>query len=261
VSSPDTVSRALEEIRGSTARQSRLIVEAGPVYLLFVREGEGSTLRFETVASHRLPPELKLSSARAARLRQLGFSKRDGAHRNWVKTIEHPDYEGIAREAAQILREVYGVERTPELALTEDDREHPTNPALVDAMRKVAKGGFDEDLRRAMYTELVNAVLLVPLDPEASDSADEGEEYHVLETFQHKPVLGAFTDWNALRLWEPRGWDYLPVHGSELFENAMHRGIATLKINPNGDIGGELYRHEVEMLVEAVRKFRRKHFN
>ena len=60
----------------------------------------------------------------------------------------------------------------------------------------------------------------------------------------------------VLRLWEPRGHEYWPIHGSELFEMALERNPVSLRINPDGDVGGELYAHEVEMLVRAVQTFR-----
>ena len=51
------------------------------------------------------------------------------------------------------------------------------------------------------------------------------------------------------------------MHGSELFENAAAQNVASVRINPGGDVGGELSRHEVDMLVEVVRRFRRENFN
>jgi hypothetical protein len=253
---------ALAGIVGSQARESRLLIEIGPVYQLFTHRLGEDSLRFEVVGSGRLPPELKLSSARASRLRELGFSKRDGARRNWIKTVEQIDYRALTDEAAEIFHQVYGVSETPRIALTEDDREHPQNPDLYAAMRTVARG-FDEATRRAMYTELLNAVLLVPLEGERTDDADlpETAPYHVFETLHDRPVIGVFSDWASLRLWEPRGWEYRAVHGSELFENAAAQNVASVRINPGGDVGGELYRHEVDMLVDVVHRFRRENFN
>jgi hypothetical protein len=41
----------------------------------------------------------------------------------------------------------------------------------------------------------------------------------------------------------------------------MERDAASVRINPEGDVGGELHRNEVEMLVRAVETFRRRHSN
>nr|WP_255216084.1 SseB family protein [Pseudenhygromyxa sp. WMMC2535] len=128
-------------------------------------------------------------------------------------------------------------------------------------MREVAKG-WDEDKRRAMYTELLNATFLVPLDPEVGDEVDGGDAFLNFETHASgRPTLGAFSDWASLRLWEPRGWPYVPMHGSEVFELAHERQPVSFRINPNGDVGGELYGHEVEMLVQVVRDFRARRSN
>ena len=40
---------------------------------------------------------------------------------------------------------------------------------------------------------------------------------------------------------------------------ALERNPVSLRINPEGDLGGELYAHEIEMLVRAVAAFRARH--
>ena len=253
---------ALRQLTGSRAREARLVLEAGPVYLLSIaREGRGP-IEQEAVASAALPVEHKLSSERGQLLRQLGFGKR-GGRRNWKRRHgrDSGSLERIARETADILTRVYAVDAPRRIELTEDESQHPENPALMAAMREVAKG-FDTGTRRAMYSELLNATFLVPLDPELDDGGDDGTGFFVFEESRNgRPALGAFTDWSALRLWRPRGWQYLPMHGSELFEIAQERNAWTMQINPDGDVGGELYAHEVEMLVNAVRSFRRRRAN
>jgi hypothetical protein len=109
-----------------------------------------------------------------------------------------------------------------------------------------------------MYTELLNATFLVPLDPALDDDAEGSEAFVDFEAHSSgRPTLGAFTDWTSLRFWQPRGHAYWPIHGSALFEMALDRNPISMRINPDGDVGGELYAHEVEMLVRAVHSFRR----
>lgn len=258
---------ALHRLTQSRAREARLLVTAGPVYLLWIARRGAGKLEQESIASAALPSTYKLSSERGQLMRDLGFGKR-GGRRNWKR--EHgTDRASLARaaeEALDILSRIYGVDQPITVELVEDDTEHPENPALIAAMRQVAKG-FDENTRRAMYTEMLNATFLVPLDPNRSDDAEGSEAFFDFETHASsrptrptqptRPILGAFTDWASLRLWEPRGFAYWPIHGSSLFEMAMDRNPVTMRINPDGDIGGELYAHEVEMLVRAVRSFRR----
>lgn len=249
---------ALHGLAGTRAREARLVVQAGPVYLLWIARRGRVHIEQESISSTTLPATYKLSSERGQVLRDLGFAKRSG-RRNWKR--EHgSDRAAIARavdETLDILERVYAVEEPITVELTEDDIEHPENPALTAAMRQVAKG-WDEAIRRAMYTELLNATFLVPVDPNPDTDAEGSEAFLDLETHESgRPTLGAFTDWASLRLWEPRGFGYWPIHGSMLFEMAMDRNPVTMRINPDGDVGGELYAHEVEMLVRAVHSFRR----
>ena len=254
---------ALHRLSASKARETRLIVEAGPVYLMWIARRGAGKLEQESVASSALPPEYKLSSERGQLMRELGFAKR-GGRRNWRR--EHGrDPSSLAAAAAQaldILTRVYGAEQAIVADLVEDDTEHPDNPELIAAIRKVAKAR-DEPTRHAMYTALLNATLLVPIDPDPDKADLEGSEAFMdFETHAGgRPTLGAFTDWASLRLWQPRGHGYWPIHGSELFEMAVERDPISFRVNPDGDVGGELYRHEVDMLVRAVHVFRQKRFS
>lgn len=249
---------ALHGLTGTRAREARLIVQAGPVYLLWIARRGQASLEQEAISSTALPPEFKLSSERGQVLRELGFAKRSG-RRNWRREHgrDRTSLERVADEAVDILGRVYAVDQSIAVELVEDEVDHPENPALTAAMRQVAKG-WNEAIRRTMYTELLNATFLVPVDPNPSEDAEGSEAFFDFETHESgRPTLGVFTDWASLRLWEPRGFGYWPIHGSDLFEMAMDRNPVTLRINPEGDIGGELYTHEVEMLVRAVQSFRR----
>ncbi len=251
---------ALEALLESPARERRLVVAVGPVYLLSVARRGEDTIEQEAVSSASLPPELKLSSERGQLLRNLGFGKSSG-RRNWKRRHGPEQLAEIADQSVDILARVYGVEGSPTIELIEDDSDHPENPTLLAAMRKVAKQR-DEPTRHAMYSEMLNATFLAPMDPAVDDDAEDSEALLALEIqASGRPTLAAFTDWNSLRLWNPRGCDYAPIHGGDLFGLAMDRDVASLRINPEGDVGGELHRNEVEMLVHAVASFRRRNSN
>ncbi|WP_146155824.1 SseB family protein [Enhygromyxa salina] len=257
---------ALDQLAGTRAVEARLVLQAGPVYLIWTARGSGGLIEHESVSSTALPASHKLSSARGMLLREFGFAKRSG-RRNWKREHgrDRASLERSADETLDILTRVYGVHGPdqPEppfgLALSEDRTEHPLNPDLIAAMREVAKRR-DDPSRRAMYSEMLNATFLVPIDAELDDDVEGSDAFHAFEKHESgRPTLGVFTDWASLRLWEPRGQEYWPIHGSQLFEMALEREPVTLRINPNGDVGGELYAHELEALVRAVASFRRRH--
>lgn len=253
---------ALTRLADSRAPEARLILQSGPVYLVWVARRGADELDQEGIPSAALPPIHKLSSERAMILRELGFRKR-GGRRPWKRS--HPregaELERSVDETLDVLARVYATGEPFDLTLREDEGEHPRNPELLAAMRAVSKG-WDEELRRAMYTAMLNATFLVPLARELDDDAEGSEAFHDFETHESgRPTLGAFTDWDSLRMWEPRGHDYWSIHGGELFEMAHERQPISMRINPNGDVGGELYGHEVEMLVRAVAAFRNKNLS
>jgi len=251
---------ALEAMLESPARERRLVVAVGPVYLLSVARRGEDTIVQEAVASAVLPPELKLSSERGQLLRNLGFGKSSG-RRNWKRRHGPELLATIAEQSVDILTRVYGVEGEPTIELIEDDSEHPENPSLVEAMRKVAKQR-DDAARHAMYSEMLNATFLAPMDPEVDDDAEDSEALLAFEIQPSgRPTLGVFSDWASLRLWSPQGHDYAPIHGADLFGLAIERDAASVRINPEGDVGGELHRNEVETLVRAVETFRRRNSN
>ena len=71
-----------------------------------------------------------------------------------------------------------------------------------------------------------------------------------------KPVYGVFTSLGALRLWDPQSAAHTELKGDELFPMLAQSEIGSCLINPKGDIRGELYRHEVLMLSDAVERLR-----
>lgn len=253
---------ALAALQGSRFAESQVLVEQGPVYLQFLRYHGGEVL-FETVASRFLPPELKLSTGRAAKLREFGFEKKGSV--NWQRAFSKSEcnqwnVDELVGQCQEILTNIYASEGELNVHVNHIEEEHPENEELVDSMRAVASTRSGES-RHRMYTELVNATLIIPIDPDAGDEADEGEDFLVTDTLDGHPVFLAFSDWESLRRWSPKGWSYMPMHGSEFFELALDRDLGSVQINPRGAVGGELYRHEVEMLVEGVRNYRKKMMN
>ena len=240
----------------SQLAESRVLVESGDVFLHFIRSGsQPKRWICETANCDELAPEHRLSSGRMAELKRKGFSK-SGARRNWTREFEGNSFEvdPLVDEAEDILSRIYGIEGRYTVRLFQRECEHPSNPRMLATMRAMARHPSNES-RRDVYASLVNATLLVPL---AGDEVDEGpDSFQVLELLEGLPVFAAFSDWNALRSWSPRGCRYEAVHGSELFEQLLERHCASLLINPGGDLGGELFRNEIEMIVEGIGAYRR----
>ena len=129
--------------------------------------------------------------------------------------------------------------------------EPPTNPRLLEAMRAAANHQ-DERTRQRLYAALVNATLLVPIDLQTVDEPPFGQ----LPLALTDGVYGAFTDWDALRQWAEEGHPFGLVHGTDFFMHVADQG-GSVRVNPSGSVGGELYPSEVVMMAEAVRGYLR----
>lgn len=250
----------LGKLERTNAWESRLVAEHASVWVAFFAGSNIDGLRMEVVPSVSLPDEYKPSPARAEVLRQQGFEKADGASRPWVRTLEEANPAELAATTKSIFEEVFGVAETPTLVGGMVENQPPKNPSLVDAMRELARQRDDKH-RHAMYEGMLNATFLVPIDPRGDPDADIDELLYLEQEGGGRVVLPVFSDWRHLRWWEPRGWDFIPLHGSDLFPAAAAREVASVRINPKGRVGGELYAHEVDTLVTAIRRHRAKRRN
>jgi hypothetical protein len=231
-------------------------VGAEHAYILIER-GPGTTgLEMIAPASHHLHGAHKLSQEGAQWLRAQGFTRGKGRRDFRCSLPSTASHAELADRILEILQRAYGVTITNLRAQVEhDDRVHPTNEEIVEAMRRLATTRDHGD-RLRMYNSLVNGTLLVPFSPEANESADGADAWCELDGDPAKPVFGVFTDWAHLRMWSLEITDYQPVHGAEFFEEIVETPAVGMRINPGGDVGGELYRHEVDTIIKGIHQWR-----
>lgn len=245
--------QALEAFVDDDAWETRLVLRSeADKLLLFRRAGEP---QYWLELGHGWS-----SSERRQALLRLGLSRkrwRDGA-KAWGRTYDRRvDTDALADSVEALWKQAYG-DRSPAIELLSQREEPPENPALLDAIRAAARTQ-DEPTRKALYAALVNATLLVPIDP-ATLHADAAEQRP--RSFGTDPggfaMWAAFSDWDAIRQWQPDGHAFGPVHGAEFFAHVHDLGRCGVRINPDGVVGGELYPDEVAMMVAAVRDFYRR---
>ena len=104
--------------------------------------------------------------------------------------------------------------------------------------------------RKAVYRALLSTHLVVPTE---RDEAQDGALVYAQEEPLHgRPVYVAFTSTKALERWRADDATHVEVEGTELFTVLANSDAASILINPQGDVGGELYAHEIKMLAEAA---------
>ena len=246
-STPTAVPDALQQLQEGGADGNRLVVSRGSAWFVVHGARGEAQLRCEAAASYYLPREARLSAARVSVLRRAGFGQAAGQRtlqRHWSPGSA-TEREALAAELDRLFVEVYGrPEGEPtELRLELGAAEQVDNPRLARAIRELARER-SQRMRNRMYSEMLSARLIVPLD-----AAGEMLTFGELEGW---PVYGCFTDTAELRGWDPRGVPKRVVAGVALFPALMQTRVGSLLVNPQGRLGGELYRNEIEALASAA---------
>ncbi len=227
---------------------NRLVVGKGPAWFV-VHGGPGDqTLRIEAAASYYLPEGAKIGAADVHELRRSGFSSA-AMGRNLHKRVPAgvpSELETAADELLDLLHRVY---HRPEAEVLETSvslgpRDTTSNPRLDKAIRELS-AKKTQRMRNRVYSELLSARLLVPID-----ESGELQRFGDLDGWD---VFGCFTDAESLLGWDPRGMTYRLVDGTTLFPALMQTKVGSVLINPQGRLGGELYRNEIEALANAAR--------
>jgi len=235
---------------------TRVCARAEHAYVIVERTSLSRGLDLIAPASHHLDGDHKLSQEGAQWLRGRGFERGRGRRDFRSAVPAATPHEELATQIEEILDRAYGVGASNVRARVEhDNRVHPANDDLVEAMRRLATTRDHGD-RIQLYNTLVNATLLVPFAPAAPDSADGPDAWCELDGDPSKPVFAAFTDWPHLRMWSLEFTEYQPLHGAEFLEEIIATPAAGLRINPSGEVGGELFRHELETIVKGIRQWR-----
>ena len=234
----------LQALRTQGGSGNRLVIQGQKAWLVVHGRKERAELRVVAASSAYL--ERKLSLAEVGRLRAAGFENRPG--RKALEWHTELPAEELLPRLLELLEGLYGeTELQGQLHLGEADM--TSNERVDEAIRKVAKTRSEQD-RHGLYRALLDATLLLPMDPDGSPRS-----FGTLGSFQSYAV---FTDAQAVERFEPRGLPVRHMNGRELFPLLMGADLKTgsLLVNPQGQLGGELYRNELETLAKAVRRRR-----
>lgn len=248
---------ALTSVLTTKSRAARVRVGCGDAYLYVARERGASTLSLVAPSTRHLPEGRALGQPGAQWLRREGFERAGGGRSFTLRLPPPANLDDLGRRCREVLSRAYecATDAPLTVAVTHDDRDHPGNDEIVDAMRRLA-GSRTHDDRLRLYNELVNGTFLVPVALDA-DPSDDGADVWFDVGDDGETVFAIFTDLSQLRAWRLETEDYLPMHGAEFFEEFMESAAVGLRINPGGTVGGELYRHEVELIVRGIHHWRK----
>lgn len=230
---------------------NRLVLETARGYLVVHGERGAETLAVEVSAGRQLPDDARLSPEAHQTLHDAGFRRRSAAD-NYLR-------EGVPVDAAEAevprILELLDPGGASTRALHLGHREPTENPTLLRAMERLSRVR-DMQARRQVYMALLYADLLLALDAPPNEDAELS--LHRAGTLGKGEVVAAFTDWESLRRYEPRGLHYAVLSGMELFPRLAERRVASLLINPRGHVGGELYRNEILSISDGAARLNRR---
>lgn len=252
----ENLASQIHQLRSQGGADNRLVVASRDYYIIVAARPGDTTLTLEAVANPNLSTAAALTPGRLEQLKQRGFREKQH-HNNLFRKLtlsEGATSDGeltrLVDDLMTIFAKAYGVDpgEPAVFDLQLSDGETLQNPDILRLMKALSVRR-DWDARRALYAALLNATLLVPIDPETT--TDEPLEVERLGTF---PVIASFTDIDALRMWNPRGLPYRATPVAELVPRAVTMRVGSLLINPRGLIGGELYLNELESLGDALKR-------
>ena len=231
----------------------RLVVSCGVAWFVIHAPRAGTAARCVAAPQRHLPDEIKLGVEHVQILRRAGFAKVNRAP-CLSRRVELSTEEGCRETAemlARLFQEVY--QRPPDQEITSRLRcgqaAAVTNDQLHNAIRALAKSRGGRE-RQGMYQALLRARLLL------ANSA-EGAPFS-FGTLGGGQTYGVFTEVAAIDLWDPRGLDFEVVIGWDLFPRLAVLKPGSMLINPQGRLGGELYRNEIDALAAACARFGRR---
>lgn len=233
---------ALNALRSQGGSGNRLVLSVGPVWFVFSGARGQQAIRCEAAAKAWLPNSVPMGMEQTGQLRMAGFV-RDGQPKLLARTFRQASDEILA-VVLPLFDAVYGQSGEPTLKLYLGDAQTMDNPRLMAAMRRVSKERSTA-ARQEVYRALIRSELMVLVD-------DEGDMVR-LGTLGSRPVYGIFSDWDSLRHWDPRGHTIRVSRGSPLFLGLAETEVGSILINPQGQVGGELYRNEILAIAEAIR--------
>lgn len=241
--------RALLE-EGGTG--NRLLVSGKTGWAVFSGKKGERYVTGEVATNAHLSDEHKLDDAQIKTLRAAGFipvSKHTRRLRQVFDLSEANKEAAVADQMSGLMERVYALKtENIRFQLHLGDGEDVDNPRLRKSMRKVSRVR-SHAARMELYQEMINATFLLVVENPGSLKPRGVDKLGPWDVF------AVFTDEDSMRSFDPRGVPVRRLYGHELFPLLMGTELGSLRINPDGDIGGELYRNEVETIANAVRRF------
>ena len=204
----------------------------------------------ELSCNTNLPEDRQLTEAQQQKLTELSFTQRRRKRSlgKLVPISSESHHDALITELAYVFDDVFGVDSNAlQISFTPNVRQKLSNKPLLECMKKMSKSK-QHHLRIELYKALLNSSLLLLT---AESTPDQPLQTGTLMNY---PIYTCFTDYESARCYDPRVGQLTEMYAYQIFNLVWSLNVGSLQINPKGDIGGELYRNEIETLIQAVQK-------
>ena len=264
-----SVQHALSRINREGGDGNRFVCQGDRGYVVVSGERGSSTIKVQAAAGRAL--ESPLDQHDAQQLYERGFRRSSAAapfERVYKGSVPHENVELIEIITLIMQRLYLSQSGTMTIKFTLGDLIELNNTKLHSAIQKLINDK-DMRLRQKFYWSFVKAEFLLALDQPAPDlnpllsGADQAKilgtqlSYHIFKEITPYRSAGVFSEMNTMLNYDPRGLDFIKISGRTVAALMVSDKIDSLLINPRGQIGGELYRNELDSIDEAMRRFNR----
>ena len=268
------VEQKVTELLSREGSWNRLILEGDQGFIVIWGEEGETEVRIFAAAGRSL--SRTLSKEEAQTLYEHGYRRKTAAlcFSKLVDLDDKTEIKTLTQELCQLLQQLYlSSENTLKIEERFGNKIELNNQHLISAMKRLSKER-SMSARQKAYWAIIRADVLLALksDMPASLKTASGHQQWVqsgLEKISHisssvtpkdfkyitnYPSAAIFTDHDALGLIDPRGAYAVKLPGRLAILLALEQGWSSLLINPRSDVGGELYRNELQSIQEGLKQ-------
>lgn len=264
---------ALKQIITSGGSDNRLTLQGDRGFIVIKGARDEEDVEVLTASGRSLKKQLDEQQAQS--LYELGFRRKTAAlpFKKAFCIDESEEREKLTNLLIDLMCTIYASSAS-QISLQERFADHVPveNQRLIEAMKRLSK---DRDMssRQKLYWAVVRSQVLLALDCSAPKSLknERGLQQwietglkdvnHVSSSLSLKSFkdmtgyqsMSIFTDQDALDLVDPRGIDAIVLPGRLAIMLALAQSWDSLLINPRSQVGGELYKNELQSIIEGLK--------
>ncbi len=253
---PERVLAFAHQVKGAEGNRRRLSLEGGHGYGVLVLDDDDA-LEVRVSGGRSLPSEFKLDAIQRRQLIEAGLTQLRASDdfRARVKNYDLDDVNRWASTIASLLKSCFDAQENDGVTVKGSVEELPVleDVNLVSAMKRLAKVR-DWSARKSLYFLLIRSRLFLLLDDPWKPGDSQAAQIRGIDTLGGGQVAAIFTTREALDVFDPRPVGVHTATGRELFPLLANPKLTSVKINPRGTVGGELYRNEILNIVEGIKR-------